>query len=339
MKNLFFIFIFILMLSFGYSQRFNWNLSKADMDLQYYNSEPVWSPDGQQIAFVSRRDGGAELYLMNKDGSNIKRLTKGMGEISFPKFSPDGSKIIFACKRDGISQVYVANADGSNPVNLTQSQNNEYNPCWSPRGDKILFQSERDIAAQIYLMNIGGTNPKRVSAPLNYNNSEPQWSPDGYTLFFTSIKPPGDFKNSIADLRSDSCAFLSLEFGKLYILDCFSNDGKKILLHSEKRYSFTESSEDLFLYDIDTKTANRIKKNIDNMTKALFINDDSLLIVTSEHLYVFDIKRNKMHKIFRKVHAVQYSPKKNQILFELPGKKRDICTIRTDGSDFKNLTK
>src|SRR5262249_30813434 len=77
------------------------------------NKWPAYSPDGKQIAFGSSRDGNFEIYTMNADGTNARRLTHSHGLDMRPCWSPDGSCIAFTSNRDGRYQIYVMKADGS----------------------------------------------------------------------------------------------------------------------------------------------------------------------------------------------------------------------------------
>ncbi|MCH8286841.1 PD40 domain-containing protein [candidate division KSB1 bacterium] len=82
---------------------------------------PSWSPDGTKIVFSSTRDDNnesetpnLEIYVMDADGSNIKRLTNSLRHDGSPSWSPDGSQIIFESDRNGSFEIYIMNADGSN---------------------------------------------------------------------------------------------------------------------------------------------------------------------------------------------------------------------------------
>ena len=70
---------------------------------------PTWSPDGKQIAITSRRDGNNEIYSMNADGSQPKRLTNNLNDDFAPAWSPDGTQIAISGNKGGITDLYVVN--------------------------------------------------------------------------------------------------------------------------------------------------------------------------------------------------------------------------------------
>ena len=98
---------------------------------------PVWSPNGQKIAFQSYRDGQAEIYVMNADGSGVTRLTNDPEYDGMPTWSPDGQKIAFTSRRTGSYRIYTMNANGSN---LVQRSTKPYSqsPAWSPDGSLLV---------------------------------------------------------------------------------------------------------------------------------------------------------------------------------------------------------
>ena len=71
-----------------------------------YDVQPVLSPDGTHIAFVSNSDGNSEIYMMNSDGSRLVRLTRDLGDDKNPSWSSDGEKILFASNRSGRFAIY-----------------------------------------------------------------------------------------------------------------------------------------------------------------------------------------------------------------------------------------
>ena len=97
-----------------------------------------------QIAFTSGRDGNAEIYVMDADGKNQRRLTHHPADDSLPSWSPDGQKIAFSSYRNGGNiQIFVMGSDGQNPIRLTDGVNDR-NPAWSPDGQRIAFDGFGD---------------------------------------------------------------------------------------------------------------------------------------------------------------------------------------------------
>lgn len=93
--------------------------------------DPVWSPDGQSIAFVSNHTGNDEIWLMNQDGGNQRQLTyNDWPWDKHPSFSPDGKQIVFYSNRSGNRQIWVMNSDGSNQVNISSNSADEWEPTW-----------------------------------------------------------------------------------------------------------------------------------------------------------------------------------------------------------------
>jgi Tol biopolymer transport system component len=149
---------------------------------------PVVLAAQEKIVFSSNREGSGndEIYLMNTNGSDQKRLTfntKFDGEASF---SSDGGKIVFTSTRDGNAEIYVMNADGSNQKRITNSLGSDAHPSFSPDGTKIVFISDREGGLEIFTMNSDGSNAVRLTNP-PFSKFNPSFSPDGTHILFSAI--------------------------------------------------------------------------------------------------------------------------------------------------------
>jgi Tol biopolymer transport system component len=91
------------------------------------DTQPAFSPDGQQIAFRSDREGGG-LFLMGATGESVRRLT----DIGYnPTWSPDGTKLAFASNRSGKLQIYTMNSStGGSLLKITSKTYGAYRPAW-----------------------------------------------------------------------------------------------------------------------------------------------------------------------------------------------------------------
>jgi len=149
------------------------------------------------IAFESDRDGNPEIYVMNADGSDQRRLTRNETEDMEPTWSPDGTKIAFMrqCwygngRYDWDTEIFVMNADGGRQRNLTRKQSlNDESPAWSPDGTKIAFVSNRgsgDLGWSIFVMNADGSG-QRVLARNTSRFAHPTWAPSGKQIAFVGV--------------------------------------------------------------------------------------------------------------------------------------------------------
>lgn len=149
---------------------------------------PAWSPDDSRIAFVSYRDGNAEIYVTKIDGSDPINLTNNLTDDWDPTWSPDGSMIAFTSDRDGNPEIYViSSSDGKNLRRLTENETIDEQPAWwqDATSDRIAFVSYRDGNAEIYLMHSDGSHPVNLTNNLA-EDKHPTWSPDGSQIAFTS---------------------------------------------------------------------------------------------------------------------------------------------------------
>jgi Tol biopolymer transport system component len=145
------------------------------------------TPGNGRLAFATTRDGNAEIYASNRDGSALKRLTTNSGSDTNPRWSPDGTRLTFTSTRAGNTDIYAMNGDGTGVGRLTTSSARDDDASWSPDGKKVVFTSWRDGNGEIYTMNADGTAATRLTA-IAAADGRPSWSPDGQRIAFSSMR-------------------------------------------------------------------------------------------------------------------------------------------------------
>ncbi len=140
------------------------------------------APTTAKIAFSSNRDGNWEIYLMNPDGSQQKRLTQNTVNDFGPVWSPDGEQILFVSNRDGVSDLYVMDADGKRVRRVFRKSARRMEPTWSPNGERIAFHAE-EPRWSIQTATIHGADMKQV-ALAEWRGGNPSWSANGNEIAF-----------------------------------------------------------------------------------------------------------------------------------------------------------
>jgi Tol biopolymer transport system component len=158
---------------------------------------PAWSPDGTRIAFAAQIGSKAEdprlteIYVMNADGSEKRRLTTNRDNDQSPSWSPDGTKIAFARIIDPGSAntrsgIYVLDFESGRETRITDVGVPVFDldPAWSPDGAEIAFTraSISGDATAIYAISPEGAGLHEIVP----DGFEPSWSPDGRQIAFTS---------------------------------------------------------------------------------------------------------------------------------------------------------
>jgi len=171
-----------------------------------------WSPDGKKVVFSlggfaaffdgfhsefhtpgDRVEGGAQIAIINADGSGCEELTSGEDNNAFPSYSPDGRRLVFRSFGKNGQGLRIMNLEDKSVTTLTSDYDNF--PLWSPRGDLIMFARQIDGAYDIFTIHPDGTSLKRLTNGKG-NDAHMSWSPDGESIVFASSRM--GFKDEVA---------------------------------------------------------------------------------------------------------------------------------------------
>ena len=157
----------------------------------FFQIEPAWSSDGSQIAFSSRRSGSFDVYVMNADGTDTRRLTSGKQNDSHPTWSRDGTRLAF--ERDG--DIFVMNDDGSGARRVSDATAEEREPAWSPDGDWITYvrRTPGTASRELWLMRPDGAERRPLTSQ-DAIVATPAWSPDSSRIVFATNREGDVYK-------------------------------------------------------------------------------------------------------------------------------------------------
>lgn len=163
---------------------------------------PRWSHTGTEIAFSAAGAGTSapDIYIVNIDGTSLRRLTNDRAADVEPSFSHDGQHILFTSTRGGSSDIWIMNADGSQPKQLTFDPGPDAEATFSQDDSKIAFWSRRAGNGDIFMMKADGSDPVDVSndPALDF---EPAFAPYSDEIAFSSMRD-GNWEIYVVDLTT-----------------------------------------------------------------------------------------------------------------------------------------
>jgi TolB protein len=151
---------------------------------------PAVSPDGKQVLFHATADNAAapDIYVMNIDGSNPRRLTTHPDADTSPTWSPSGTQIAFTSDRAGRPQVWVMNADGSGAHRLNVPDGETDRATWAPSPyNEIAFSARNGPGYDIKVHDLASGQTRQLTFSEGTNES-PAYSPTGRHIAFTSTR-------------------------------------------------------------------------------------------------------------------------------------------------------
>lgn len=192
---------------------------------------PAWSPDGNQLAYVSFESRKPVVYVHNVGTGKRRLIANFKGSNSAPAWSPDGKTLALTLSRDGGSQLFLLPAAGGEPRRLIQSPSIDTEPVFSPDGQQIYFVSDRGGSPQIYRVSTSGQGVERITFTGTYNIS-PAISQDGRWLAYIS-RVGGAFKLHLMSLADGTVSAIS--DSAVDESPSFSPNGKMLVYASQQQ--------------------------------------------------------------------------------------------------------
>jgi eukaryotic-like serine/threonine-protein kinase len=318
------------------------------------DTEPAFSPDGEQIAFRSERDGGG-IFLMGATGESVRRLT---GDGHYPAWSPDGREVVYSVgffsegpnNRSVVpSELRAVNVatGATRPV----TKGDAVQPHWSPHGHRVAFWGiQRGGQRDLWTVAAEGGEPVPVTddAAVDWN---PVWSPDGRWLYFSSDRGgsmnlwrvPIDERTGAVQGGAEPVTTPAA--WSAYV--CFSRDGQ--------RMAYAEVDRKVNLQEVAFDPARRrsvgapaaVTRGSNIATQQQFSNDGRWIAFASlgdrqEDLFVIRRDGAGLRQLTNdafKDRTPRWSPDDRHIIFFSDRTGRyELWQINPDGSDLKQLT-
>jgi Tol biopolymer transport system component len=285
------------------------------------NAEAYWSPDGKKLVFQSTRDGAQcdQIYLMNADGTDVKRISNGSGATTCGYFLPDGAHVLYASTHEGGAacpprpdrskgymwavpptyDIYTATLDGKIVRRLTDAMGYDAEATVNWARKSIVYTSKASGDLDLWSMGLDGTAKKRLTTTPGYDGGA-FFSRDGKKMVWRANHPAAGagleqyrellgqdltapMKMELFVANSDgSDARQITKFGCASFAPQFTPDGKRILFASNKNKCDSRDF-DLFLIDIDGGNLEQVT-NFGGFTSFPdFSPDGKRIVFTSSH--------------------------------------------------------
>ena len=202
----------------GYNPRAVYSSSKQLMS-------PAWSPDGQQLAYVSFENERTEIFLQEVASGKREKISDQPGINSAPAWSPSGDYLALTLSFAGNPDIYIMDTRTRKLRQLTKHYEIDTEPAWTPDGRYIIFTSNRSGSPQIYRISATGGEPVRLTFMGNYN-AAPSVSPDGEIIAMVHNSGEG-YRIALTDINGSQ--FRLITDGVLDEAPSFAPNGSMII--------------------------------------------------------------------------------------------------------------
>jgi Tol biopolymer transport system component len=198
----------------------------------------VWSPDGKQIAWVSDRREGYQIWTMRADGSHKKQITRGPAIHGWPAWSPDNKQLVYwgFDPQSGRSTISVCRAGGTDAFDLVASQDALDRPQWRPDGKYVAYAWQHTGNWDIWVAAGDGSRFYQMTHDAQMETN-PLWRPDGLSIAY-KVAPDKAYNLTIENFMTVKDGFDAPQYRmwdgiKSIQMNDWSPDGNKIAYTAE----------------------------------------------------------------------------------------------------------
>jgi tricorn protease len=310
-----------------------------------------------QIAFSY----GGDLWTVDRNGGEAKRLTSDVGIEIDPVFSPDGTMIAFTGEYDGNEDVYAVPTAGGIPKRLTTHPGADQVVGWTRDGNRIVFRSSRDSYSgftQLYTVGVSGGLPEVLPLPMAVEGS---YSPDSAHLAyvpFTNFRESWQFQRGLKHYRGGMASpvwIAKLSDSRVEKVPRKDSNDSTPMWMGDKIYflSDRDGPVNLYVYDTKSKQVNAAMTSNGVDIKSASAGPDAIVYEQFGSIHLFDPATGKEHtvpirvtgdfpavrphyvKVGDKIENANISPTGARAVFEAHG---EILTVPAEHGDIRNLT-
>ena len=301
---------------------------------------------GEQILFVSQRDGNQEIYKQVLGGRRTRLTFEAASDLD-PVLSPDGTKMVYVSTINRSFEIAVMELKSRKRQQLTFEPNSDLHPSWSPDGKRIAFASDRDGTFDIYIMDAKGENIKQMTDNFPWDDSYSHWSPVKEEIVFISDRHGGAADVYLLDVQTGNEKRLT-NYNYRTAYPKWSPGGTKIAFFSATREKILPRIQLIWRMKSDGTDLEALVVDGESNDEPTFSPDGKWLAFTSardknEEIYSINIDTQQIIRLTNhpdRDYQPDWSPDGESIAFV---SRRDgnpeIYTMTANGEQLTNLTK